>query len=65
MSNKFTSTEGVGKRIWNGVKKNAIVFGEPTSNETDEENAPNARWLGAVYTYCINCSWDDFRLCWW
>lgn len=38
----FETTEGVAKRIWNGYKKNAIKFGEPTVN--DNENYITKEW---------------------
>lgn len=33
---KFETTNGPAKKIWNGVKKNSIKFGDPNINDNDD-----------------------------
>lgn len=33
---KFETTEGVGMKVWNAVKKNAITFGEPSEKTVED-----------------------------
>jgi len=56
--NKFETTEGVAKKVWNGVKKKAIKFGDPKETDNDiqitkEWNAeplPNGALISLLYS---------------
>ena len=45
--NSIQTAEGITKKIYNGVRKKAIKFGDPTINETDE--LIEKKWISSPF----------------